>query len=185
MYCQSSSIRKARSNVLSERFSSERNARLRFPYIGSTPTFYISICTQERCLLDGIYSPRQIAYCNSQNETRAVVNKHVCHIEIRRSFCGQWTYIAKGKLSWAVRAFKWSRLWQHARFSGHFLFTESTLLSVVILSPPKPRHMRAVLPCIDAALNQTWKVQAVFFKLNYSWQFPFKSHPWFIVPTDD
>ena len=132
MYCQSSSIRKARSNVLSERFSSERNARLRFPYIGSTPTFYISICTQERCLLDGIYSPRQTAYCNSQNETRAVVNKHVCHIEIRRSFCGQWTYIAKGKLSWAVRAFKWSRLWQHARFSGHFLFTESTLLSVVI-----------------------------------------------------
>ena len=42
--------------------------------------------------------------------------------------------------------------------------------------------MRAVLPCktalnqtaIDAALNQTWKVQAVFFKLNCSWQFPFK-----------
>ena len=33
------------------------------------------------------------------------------------------------------------------------------------LSPPKARHMRAVLPCIDAALNQTWKVQAVFFKL--------------------
>ena len=23
------------------------------------------------------------------------------------------------------------------------------------LSPPKTRHMRAVLPCIDAALNQT------------------------------
>ena len=39
------------------------------------------------------------------------------------------------------------------------------------LSPPKTRHMRAVLPCIDAALNQTWKVQAVFFKLNCSWQF--------------
>ena len=38
----------------------------------------------------------------------------------------------------------------------------------------KTRHTRAVLPCIDAALNQTWKVQAVFFKLNCSWQFPFK-----------
>ena len=43
------------------------------------------------------------------------------------------------------------------------------------LSPLKTRHMRAVSPCIDAALNQTWKVQAVFFKLNCSWQFPFKS----------
>ena len=41
------------------------------------------------------------------------------------------------------------------------------------LTPPKARHMRAVLPCIDAALNQTWKVQAVFFKLNCSWQFAF------------
>ena len=31
----------------------------------------------------------------------------------------------KGKLSWAAHAFKWSRLWQHARFSGHVSFTES------------------------------------------------------------
>ena len=31
-----------------------------------------------------------------------------------------------------MHAFKLSRLWQHARFSGHFSFTESALLSVVI-----------------------------------------------------
>ena len=40
------------------------------------------------------------------------------------------------------------------------------------LSPPKPRYMRAVLPCIDAALNQTSKVQAVFFKLTAHDSFP-------------
>ena len=56
-------------------------------------------------------------------------------------------------------------------------FRSRNLLFCLELSrlPPKTRHMRAVLPCIDAALNQTWKVQAVFFKLNCSWQFLFKS----------
>ena len=44
------------------------------------------------------------------------------------------------------------------------------------LSPAKTCHKRAVLPCIDAALNQTWNVQAVFFKLNCSWEFPFNSY---------
>ena len=34
------------------------------------------------------------------------------------------------------------------------------------------RHMRAALPCIDAAVNQTWKVQAVFFKLTAHDSFP-------------
>ena len=48
------------------------------------------------------------------------------------------------------------------------------------LSPPKARHIRAILPCIDAALNHTWKVQAPFFKLNCSWQFPFKEQSLFI-----
>ena len=38
-------------------------------------------------------------------------------------------------------------------FSGHFSFTGSAL------SPPKARYMRAVLPCIDAALNQTYQTQ--------------------------
>ena len=40
------------------------------------------------------------------------------------------------------------------------------------LSQPKTRHMRAVLPSIDAALNQNWKVQAVFFKLTAHDSFP-------------
>ena len=42
------------------------------------------------------------------------------------------------------------------------------------LSPPKARYMRAVLPCIDAALNQTWKDQAVFFKLTVHDSFPLR-----------
>ena len=46
-------------------------------------------------------------------------------------------------------------------------------------------HMRAVLPCIDAALNQTWKVQAVFFKLNCSWQFLFNRSSCVTVQSDD
>ena len=46
----------------------------------------------------------------------------------------------------------------------------------VSLSPPKARHMRAVLPCIDAALNQTSNVQAVFFKWSAHDSFPLTLH---------
>ena len=46
-----------------------------------------------------------------------------------------------------------------------FLATFRSRNLLFCLSPPKARHMRAVLPCIDAALNQTLKVQAVFSKL--------------------
>ena len=63
----------------------------------------------------------------------------------------------------------------------HFSLTESALLSALLsgsLSPLKTRHMREVLPRIDAALNQTWKVQAVFFKLYCSSLFPFN---WYIL----
>ena len=42
------------------------------------------------------------------------------------------------------------------------------------LSPPKARHMRAAFPCIDAALNQTWKNQAVIFKLTAHDSFPLR-----------
>ena len=66
--------------------------------------------------------------------------------------------LLKGKLSWAAHAFKWSRLWQHARFYGHFSFMESALLSVMISFAAKDPSNAGGLPCIDAALNQTWKV---------------------------
>ena len=45
------------------------------------------------------------------------------------------------------------------------------------LSLPKSRHMRAVLPYIDAAVNQTLKVQVVFFKLTAHDSFPLSCPP--------
>ena len=42
------------------------------------------------------------------------------------------------------------------------------------LLPPKARHMRAVLACIDAALYQTCNVLAVFFKLTACDSFPLR-----------
>ena len=56
------------------------------------------------------------------------------------------------------------------------------------LSPLKARHMRAVLPCIDAAESNTvesnLKSSGCLFQVNCSWQFPFKtSLSVFITPT--
>ena len=42
----------------------------------------------------------------------------------------------------------------------------------LFLSSPKVRYMRAGLPLIDAALNQTWQVHAVIFKLTAHDSFP-------------
>ena len=68
---------------------------------------------------------------------------------------------------------------------------ESGPLSVAISFAAQDPSYAGDLPCIDAALNQTWNVQAVFFKLNCSWQFPFNvtaeffnryqnAHPFFV-----
>ena len=101
-----------------------------------------------------------------------------CFVRIIILFSSILRYCAQNYLMLILDTLKGNcrelRLWQHARFSGHFSFTESVLLSGVICFAAKGPSYASGFTLHRCRLESNLKSSDCLFQVNCSWQSPFK-----------